>query len=139
MSNKSISRQFFHLYGDLHDVEGATPLFADDAVINANTAPGPMDVNAYKQLGYAFLAGMPDMKVTVLEQIEEGDNVVSLVTWTGTHTGTLMGIPATGRFSQSDAITIDRIVDGKIKERREIGNLLSMMQQLGVLPMPGPA
>jgi len=98
-----------------------------------------MDVNAYKQTGYAFLAGIPDMKATVLEQIEEGDKVVSRIVWSGTHTGTLIGIPATGRTFRSEGITIDRFVDGKIKERREIGDLLTMMQQLGVVAMPGPA
>lgn len=32
---------------------------------------------------------------------------------------------------------IDHIVDGKIKERWTIGDLLGMMQQLGVIPTPG--
>lgn len=139
MSNKSVSREFFHLYGELHDVEGCTPLFANDAVIDANTAPVAMDINAYKQVGYAFLAGIPDIKTTVLDQIEEGDKVVSRVAWSGTHTGTLLGIPATGRSFRSEGITIDRIVDGKIQHRWEIGDLSTMMQQLGLMPMPGPA
>ncbi len=48
-------------------------------------------------------------------------------------------MPATGRAFRSEGITIDRIVNGKITERREIADLLTMMQQLGLVPMPEPA
>lgn len=49
----------------------------------------------------------------------------------------LNGIPDTGRSFQSEAVTIDRIEDGKIQERWDVSDLLTMLQQLGVIPMPG--
>ena len=77
MSNKSVSTRFFETYGKQHDVEGCTPLFAADAVVHSNTAPGPMDFGAYKQSGYAFLVGFPDLSEEILDQIEEGEKVVT--------------------------------------------------------------
>ena len=78
---------------------------------------------SYKQLGSAFLAGFADLHDTVLEQIEEGNKVVSRVAWGGTHTGTLNGIPPTGRSFNTESIVIDTVVNGKIAERREVSDM----------------
>ncbi len=137
MSNKSVSARFFEIYGNQHDVEGCTPLFAADAVIRSTTAPGPVNFEGYKQVGYAFLAGFPDLKDEILDQIEEGDKVVTRIAWSGTNTGALNGMPPTGRSFRSEAIVIDRIENGQIKERWEASDMLGMLQQLGVIPAPG--
>lgn len=137
MSNKAVSARFFETYGNLHDVEGCAPLFAADARIHSTTAPVPLNFEGYKQVGYAFLAGIPDLKDEILDQIEEGDKVVSRIVWSGTHTGSLNGIPPTGRSFRSEAIVIDRIENGQIKERWESSDMLGMLQQLGVIPAPG--
>lgn len=138
MSNKSVSARFFETYGQRHDVEGCTPLFAEDVVVHFN-GTAPLNFEGYKQLGYAYLAGFPDMDVTILDQFEEDGKVVSRVQWSGTHTGELLGIPATGRPFRNEEIAIDYVVDGQIKERWTVGDLLGMMQQLGVIPAPGAA
>lgn len=135
MSNKSVSAAFFETFGNQHDVEGCTPLFAEDVVVHFNGSQA-LDFNGYKQLGYAYLAGIPDMAVTLLDQFEEDGKVVTRVRWGGTQTGELLGMPPTGRSFQNEDITIDHIVDGQIKERWAIGDLLGMMQQLGVIPAP---
>jgi steroid delta-isomerase-like uncharacterized protein len=138
MSNKSVSTRFFETYGKQHDVEGCTPLFATDAMIHTTTAgPEPVNFDGYKQVGYAFLAGFDDLTVDVLDQLEAGDKVVSRVLWSGTHTGALNGIPPTGRRFRAEAIVIDQVADGQIKERWEMNDMLGMLQQLGVIPMPG--
>jgi predicted ester cyclase len=103
-------------------------------MIYSTVAPGPMDFLAYKQVGYAFLAGVPDINATVIEQLEDGNKVINRVIWGGTHTGALNGIPPTGRSFRSESIVIDTVVNGKIVERREVSDMLGMMQQLGVIP-----
>jgi predicted ester cyclase len=134
MSNKSVSLKFFETYGKQHDVEGAKHLFAENAIINTSVAPGPMNVEAYGQLGHAFLTGFADISATVVEQLEDQNRVINRVIWGGTHTGDLNGIPPTGHSFRTESIVIDTIVDGKIIERREVSNVLEMMQQLGVIP-----
>ena len=133
MSNKSVSTRFFETYGKQHDVEGCSPLFSQDAIVHFNGGPA-LDFNGYKQLGYVYLAGIPDMDVKILDQLEADGKVVTRVQWSGTQTGVLLGIPPTGRPFQNEEITIDHVVDGQIKERWTVGDLLGMMQQLGVIP-----
>ena len=135
MSNAAVVNQFFQTFGRQHDVEGCEPLFAESMSVNTTAAPGTLDKNGYKQLGYVFLGGFPDLNVDVLEQYEVGDRVITRVAWGGTHSGSLMGIPPTGRAYRSEAIFIDRVTGGQIQERREISDMLGMMQQLGLVPM----
>ncbi|MBX2998897.1 MAG: ester cyclase [Caldilineaceae bacterium] len=135
MSNKSISARFFETYGKQHDVEGCRPLFAADAVIHSSTAPVDMNFEGYAGVGHAFLTGFADLTVDILDQFEAGDKVVTRVAWSGTHTGDLNGIPATGRRFRLEAIVIDRVEKGQIQERWDVGNMLDMMQQLGVIPV----
>lgn len=134
MSNRSVSTRFFETYGQRHDVEGCRPLFADNAVINTSTAPVPLNFEAYREVGQAFLNGFADLTVDILDQFEAGDKVATRVAWSGTHTGELQGIPPMGRSFRGEAIVIDRVADGKIQERWDVSNMLSMMQQLGVIP-----
>jgi predicted ester cyclase len=44
----------------------------------------------------AFRAGFPDLRVSIEDLLTDGDRFASRATVTGTHTGDLMGMPATG-------------------------------------------
>ena len=89
-----------------------------------------------------FTRAFPDIQWTTHEQIGEGDTVVSRFTWTGTHRGEFLGIPATGRRVNVWGVVIDVVRDGKpsrrdmrskFTESRILMDTLSLMQQLGVL------
>ena len=64
----------------------------------------------------------------------EGEKLVTRFTFYGTHHGTFMGIPATGRRVAVGGIVIDRVVDGKWKDSRLLMDNLALLQQLGVMP-----
>lgn len=82
-------------------------------------------------------AGFPDMHWVVDESIASGEKVVTRFTWTGTHRGTFLGIPATGRPVTVKGVVIDRLSKGKMADSRILMDTLGMMQQLGVVPTPG--
>ena len=79
----------------------------------------------------------PDQQWVTEEQITSGEKVVSRFTWYGTHQGTFMGIPATGRHVAVKGMVIDRVVDGKWKDSRILMDTLGLLQQLGAIP-PAP-
>jgi steroid delta-isomerase-like uncharacterized protein len=76
----------------------------------------------------------PDSKWSVEEQIAEGSKILTCFTWSGTHRGEFLGIPATNRPVRIWGMVIDRFEDGKVKSTRILLDSLSMMQQLGVAP-----
>nr|WP_295922266.1 ester cyclase [uncultured Dyadobacter sp.] len=73
---------------------------------------------------------MPDVHVTIHQQVVEGDVVTTRKTIGGTHTGTLLGIPATGRVVNIDVIDIVRVKDGKYFEHWGITSLPEVLGQL---------
>jgi steroid delta-isomerase-like uncharacterized protein len=79
-------------------------------------------------------AAFPDIHWVVEETVASGDKVVTRFTWTGTHRGTFLGVPATGRSVNVKGVVIDRLVGGKMKDSRILMDNLTMMQQLGVIP-----
>ena len=82
-------------------------------------------------------AAFPDIHWVSDETIAAGDKVVTRFTWTGTHRGPFLGIPATGRNVTVKGVVIDRLSQGKMADSRILMDTLGMMQQLGVVPTPG--
>ena len=81
-------------------------------------------------------SAFPDIHWVTEEVIKEGEKVASRFTWTGTHQGSFLGIPPTGRSVQVKGVVIDRIVGGLMTDSRILMDTMGMMQQLGVIPTP---
>jgi predicted ester cyclase len=93
-------------------------------------------VEPFQQQIAAFRAGFPDLHVTIDDLITDGGRFASRTTVTGTHTGDLMGMPATGKHISVEAVDIGRIENNQAKERWGGLNMYAMLTQLGVIPAP---
>ena len=133
--NKVVSRRVAQEIFNGGNLDLADELYAPDYVLHDPSLPedlhGP---EGLKQYAAMTLGAFPDARVTVEDQVAEGDKVVSRWTATGTHTGELMGIAPTGRSIEISGITINRFSGGKIAEDWYQSEDLGMMQQLGVIP-----
>ena len=90
-----------------------------------------------KEVIAALRSGFPDIHWVVDETVAAADKVVSRFTWTGTQRGAFLGIPATSREVTVHGVVIDRLVAGKMADSRILMDTFSLMQQLGVIPVPG--
>ncbi|MEJ2710990.1 MAG: ester cyclase [Anaerolineales bacterium] len=81
----------------------------------------------------SLATAFPDWHTTIDDTIAEGDKVVIQNTSSGTHQGEMEGIPATGKPYTQYALTLYRLTNGKIVEGRVQTDILSMMQQLGLM------
>ncbi len=79
----------------------------------------------------------PDIHVALDDELAVGDKAVVRFTISGTQQGEYLGIPATGKKVAFSGITIYRFAGGKIAEFWMQVDSMGMMQQLGVLPVPG--
>jgi steroid delta-isomerase-like uncharacterized protein len=135
--NKAIVRRFYDEFASQGNLSLANELVAEDFVDHnpgvPDMAPGP---EGMIQVFTAFRSAIPDMRMTVEDQVAEGDRVVSRATVSGTHQGELMGIPATGKSFSIGIIDILRLEGGKIAEHWGESDTMGMMQQLGVAPPP---
>jgi steroid delta-isomerase-like uncharacterized protein len=134
--NKAVVRRFMEQVAR-GELDSALALLAPEAVVHLAGAPGPLDRDAFGQFGRAFHAAFGDERLTIEDQIAEGDRVVTRLTETARHVGAFQGLPPTGRTVRMTGIWIDRVVGGKILERWSEFDQLGMLQQLGALPSPG--
>jgi steroid delta-isomerase-like uncharacterized protein len=79
-------------------------------------------------------AAFPDTRMTIEDEIAEGDKVVIRWTIRGTHKGEYMGIAPTGKEVTVTGISVYRIERGKIVEDWSNNDMLGMLQQLGAIP-----
>ena len=118
-----------------HDPDAVDLFVADDYVNhNAFVADGR---EANRQFWTVFFAGLPDVRVTMEDLVVSGDRVVGRFVYRGTHTGDLMGIPATGQPVEMRSIDIWRVQNGMFVEHWDELNLMQVFQQIGALPPLG--
>jgi len=90
----------------------------------------------------SVISGFPDIKWTVEDLIAEGDKVVIRWTWTGTNTGTLLGLAPSNKHVTNHAIAIYQFKNDKIVHAWMQSDRLGVLQQVGVISadaVPSPA
>lgn len=75
----------------------------------------------------------PDLKLTIDNQIAEGDLVATCITVQGTHKGEWSGIRPTGKILKYTGVNIDRIKNGKIIEHGGAANMLGPLLEAGAI------
>ena len=115
------------------------------ALLEKFVAPGYVEhsegfrgVEPFRQQITAFRAAFPDLHVSIDDLLIDGDRFASRTTVTGTHTGDLMGLPATGRHISVQAVDIGRIENDQAKDRWGGLDMYALLTQLGVIPAPQP-
>ena len=123
-----------------HDVDGFCELLADDFVEHETTPGLAPTKDGVRQFFTMYMAGFPDLRFEAEDILASGDKVVGRVRCTGTHSGEFMGMPATGRRVDVQAVDIIRFSDdGLAREHWGVFDALAMMQQLGAIPEGPPA
>jgi steroid delta-isomerase-like uncharacterized protein len=108
-------------------------LFAND-FIDHTTQPGTTpDKAGVRKLNAYMRTAFPDFHAKIHWQLTDGDRVTTYKTYYGTHDGPFLGIAPTHRKIHFESVDVMRVQGGKITEHWGVGNLFSLMQQLGVL------
>ncbi len=110
-------------------------LYTDDYVYHGIPLLGDLKgSDAFKALSAGFIRAISDFREEIVDQIAEGDKVVTRLCGSGRHTGEVMGAGPTGKELKWTAVIISRFVEGKIAEEWAEFDALSFLQQLGVVP-----
>lgn len=131
--NKAITLELYTAF-DNGDVEAAKKVTAANLIAYTTAASEPLDLQGFIDYGLMMRSAFPDGKHTFEDVIVEGDKVVTRGTFSGTHQGELLGFPPTGEQVKFSVMHIDRIVDGKVVEHWGQADIITLMQQLGILP-----
>ena len=134
-ANKTIARTFFEEFTN-NNLQACTDLMADDHMFYFPLAPAPQDkpmhIASQKRIKQAF----PDYRFEIVDQIAEGDLVLTRVILRGTQKGEFLGRPASNKTIE---ITLDNVMsfrDGLIVNEWDEFDTLSFLAQLGIVERP---
>jgi len=97
------------------------------------STPGPEGLD---QLVDMFFSAFPDMHIVVEDVVAEADKAASRGYFTGTHRGTFMNVPPTGKAIKAEFIDIWKAHNGRLIENWVQMDTLGILVQLGVVPAP---
>jgi steroid delta-isomerase-like uncharacterized protein len=134
MNHATTVRRFYDLI-NAGDIDKFGELLADDFIeheVTPGLAPTKEGVLDFFRMNRA---AFPDMRMDVEDVVANGEKVVVRARITGTHRGSFMDMPATGKSVDVQLIDIMRFgQDGLAHEHWGVMDALAMMQQLGAVP-----
>ena len=136
-AHETLIRRMFDEIINAGKLDVADELFASNFIDH-----GPMGemrgIEAFKQLVAMWRAAVPDVHCAVENVFESGEMVAWNVRVRGTHTGEMLGIPASGRSFEYVTPNIARIENGRAAEHWADQGLFQFLTQIGALEQPAP-
>jgi predicted ester cyclase len=125
--NKAVVQRYFDEVYVRGNIEFVRELFV----------PGSLLAGAVESGARTMQPAYSDLQVTIDDLIAEGDNVVARVTFTGTHSGPLLGYPATGKPAVLTALYLFKFADGRVRTMVFEANFYGLLVNLRLIPIPG--
>jgi steroid delta-isomerase-like uncharacterized protein len=114
-----------------HDLSRFDEVMTPEA-LNYNPL-GVMTVEELTATMEGFYAAFPDLEYQLEDVVIDGDEVVIEYTYTGTHLGPLMGVPATGTVVHGRGLEVHEFEDGRIALTRNYSDVFGLFAQLGLV------
>lgn len=129
--NKAVARTWLLEGFNNCDLSKVEECLTEDYINHATT-----EVRGYeggRQVLTQAQAWAPDGKIVIHAMVAEGDTVMVLFTFAGTHTGSVGGMAPTGKRFNFLMADVFKFRDGKICEAWVIRDRMEIQEQLGIL------
>src|SRR6267378_382024 len=115
-----------------HDMKRVASVFTDDCVYE-DVALGVVNrgKEQLKAFGDGFIAGVPDLSVDVTSRFASGDMAAAEWRMSGTHTGDLPGMPATGKKFSLRGVSTFQLRGDRVVRCSDYWDLATFQKQLG--------
>ena len=129
-NNKALVRRFFEEVYHLGNLDVADEVLAPN-FLDYDVVPGKVvDIEGLKRALAEQAAPFSDFRYSIVEQVAQGDKVVTKIIGSGIHDlKEFRGVAPSGARLTIEFVTINRVVEGKIVEARHTGNTASLWQQ----------
>lgn len=133
--NKALVQRMVEVIQNQQQLERMADFFEPNFVNHLDHAPDSpfTSIEKAQQVFRQMFSALPDLRVTIQQQVAEGDTVMTHKLFQGTHLGAFMGVAPSGRSITFGVIDILRLEKGKIVEHWAIQDRLGLMQQLGLI------
>lgn len=137
--NKELVRRITEEGMNKGDVSFVDAFFTPDYQVHTAGLELPRGPEAFKKAVALWRVAFPDFTVNIDEMVGEGDLVTNRFHTTGTHTGPLFGIPATGRTFEVHGVDMHRIENGRVAESWISDDVPRILTEIGIVPSGLPA
>jgi steroid delta-isomerase-like uncharacterized protein len=137
-----VARQSIECFND-GDFDRLRSLLADDSSEEEYSTQRRLEgADAQIDAARGWKEAFPDGRGTVNAVYADGNTVTLELTWSGTNTGAMrtpdgQEMPATGRRASVNACEVLVVADGRITATRHYFDLMTLLQQLGVMEQAG--
>lgn len=131
--NKAIIRRFVEEIENTGNVLNIREFISEDYIEVYEGKRYPIGIKGAIDHVLGIRRVYPDLKLTIENQIAEGEWVVTVYSVTGTFMDEWLGIKPTGKPMTYTGVNVDRIRDGKIIEHGGAANLLDPLLKAGVI------
>jgi steroid delta-isomerase-like uncharacterized protein len=131
--NKHLVRLHFEELFNKGNLDAVERIYTPDAIIHDPVIPNvPRGHEGVRQYLATYRGPVPDIHFEVRDIVGEEDTVAARWVVSGTHQGTLLAVPSTGRFGAISGHSIYRFEKGRIAESWTCWDVLGMLQALGL-------
>jgi predicted ester cyclase len=133
VDNKTIIRRYIEEIENTGDVSNIRDFISEDYVEIYEGECYKIGIKGATDHVLGVRRVYPDMKLTIENQISEGEWVVTTYSVTGTFKDEWFGMKPTGKPITFTGVNVDRIREGKIIEHGGAANLLDPLMKAGVI------
>jgi steroid delta-isomerase-like uncharacterized protein len=130
--NKHIARQFIAAFATA-DTRTLERVVAEHIVDHSLPPGAKQGRKGVLEAAEMFRVAFPDLKITIESLVADDERVSVTGKMAGTHQGSLMGAPPTGKMASFAYMDMYGIAHGQIVEMWHVEDLAGMMRQLGLL------
>jgi len=112
------------LSGDTNAINNST--FTEDVVVVTEQG-NIVGIDAVKEFYLNYLEGFSEIEFQIIDAFGRGDKLIKHYNFKGKHTGTFMGIPATGNYLNLSGTTIVTMREGRIAKEQDFFNMKSLL------------
>jgi steroid delta-isomerase-like uncharacterized protein len=134
--NKDLIRRFYDEMWNLWNLAKADELLADEIVFRGSLGTETRGRAQFCDYMRHVQRAFPDFHNTIKEIAADDDRVVARLAYTGTHRGEIFGVAPTGKKIAYSGAAFFRIAHGRVVEGWVLGDLLTLLRQLGARSLP---
>jgi len=123
-------RRFYDDLWNRWDDGAVTDVLAPDFVFRGSLGTQTVGPDGWRGYRDTIRAGSADFHNEVLTLVVDGDTAAARLRYSGTHTGELAGIPATGRRFEYAGAAFFTARDGRLASAWVLGDLLALHRTL---------
>ena len=118
---------------DAHDAAALAQMHAPAGVVISPTGGVLEGRDEIARVYRVWFVAFPDIHFRSDDTLIDGDRVVEVAQFSGTHDGDFFGVPASGRHVEVQVAMILTLDNGLIVEERRIYDFTGFLVQVGVL------